>query len=120
MPFQNDSDLMKKFNNRLSKIDCCDVSFGERKHRFYYALQDAIEVIKLGSCFNVLQDIPGLLSSCSVHQWAYLSLAVVLATAAMLSKETGVTVILVCAVYDVLRSKRAKTTVSWSETKYQF
>lgn len=44
----------------------------------------------------------------SLRVWACLLLSVVLAVAAMLSKETGVTVLGVCAAYDLLRSPLLK------------
>lgn len=44
-------------------------------------------------------------------KWTYMWLALMFAAASMLSKESGVTVLAVCAVYDVLRSRRVKVKV---------
>ena len=44
----------------------------------------------------------------SVKQWMYLGLCVVLALAAMLSKETGITVLGMCVVYDCIYSPTLK------------
>lgn len=40
--------------------------------------------------------------------WGYLLLSIALAVAAMLSKETGITVLAVCAAYDLLRTPLTK------------
>lgn len=54
----------------------------------------------------------------SVHEWGCLAACLGFAAAAMLSKETGVTILLVCAAYDVIRSSRICPGVSVQPTIY--
>lgn len=89
-------------------MNCC-----ESEYRLRDVLQMLFGVLKLGSCPSGLQDLPPcLMSRDTIQQWACLVTSVVLAAAAMLSKETGVTVLAVCAVYDVVRSRRVPVKVS--------
>lgn len=59
-----------------------------------------------GLCLSPLGVKSVNFSSSTVRQWGGLILCLLFAVAAMLSKETGITVLLICATYDLLRSSR--------------
>lgn len=59
-----------------------------------------------GSLVGVLREQLLLRGAASVQEWGCLGACLGFAAAAMLSKETGVTILLVCAAYDVIRSSR--------------
>lgn len=69
-------------------------------------------ILRLDSNSFRLRDIP--YSSNTSRQWVCLLFCLGFAAAAMLSKETGVTVLLVCAAYDVIMSSRLRPRVSIS------
>lgn len=61
---------------------------------------------KVGREVYAKQDVDAVPVGCwrkGVKVWGCLMLSIVLAVAAMLSKETGVTVLGVCAAYDLLK-----------------
>lgn len=58
------------------------------------------------SLVGTLREQLLLRGAASVHEWGCLGACLGFAAAAMLSKETGVTILLVCAAYDVIRSSR--------------
>lgn len=63
---------------------------------------------RMGRELCAKQELRGCCWWKGLEVWGFLVLSVVLAVAAMLSKETGVTVLGVCVVYDILRSPLLK------------
>ncbi len=51
-------------------------------------------------------------------RWRYLLLTIILTTIAMLCKEQGITVIAVCAVYEVCVRHKSTVAKEWLQTKY--
>lgn len=72
------TEMRKKWSRRIGKEFC--------------AKEESEDVIR-GCCWKK-----------SLEMWVYLVISILFAVAAMLSKETGVTVLGVCAAYDVLKA----------------
>ena len=73
-------------------------------YRRYAALRSAITTFKVvyGANNNVAPPLLGL------RKWAWLAATLLMAAASMLTKEHGVTVLAVCAVYDLLVHSKVK------------
>lgn len=82
---------------------CCDAGCHRRTYRLGSAVRTVFAALGLGTCSSDLDGLPGgVTECCAVREWACLAAAVTMAAASMLAKETGLTVLAVCAVYDVL------------------
>jgi len=82
---------------------CCDAGCHWKTYRLGSAVRTVFAALGLGTCSSDLDGLPGAVTECcAVREWACLAAAVTMAAASMLAKETGVTVLAVCAVYDIL------------------
>lgn len=87
-----------------TRMKCCQELVHQEKCFLIETVHELFGFLRLGSIPIGLKDLP--YSSTTARQWACLTFCLGFAAAAMLSKETGVTVLLVCAAYDVIRSLR--------------
>lgn len=109
----NNPDVTDNSNNKFAstakvlRYKCCSAEYHTRTYRLGSMLKKLFELLKLGnSCTSEFEGIPRKVSECSeVREWACLFATLALATAAMLSKETGITVLGVCVAYDFIKSK---------------
>ncbi|KAG8245340.1 Protein O-mannosyl-transferase tmtc2 [Homalodisca vitripennis] len=99
---RNAKSKMKSFTSK-TKMKCCQES-ENGSCLLVDNIQDLLGYLRLTSSSFGLKDLP--YSSSIARQWVCLAVCLGFAAAAMLSKETGVTVLLVCAAYDVIRSSR--------------
>lgn len=83
---------------------CCGAGCHRRTYRLGSAVRTVFAALGLGTCTSDLDGLPagGVTECCAVREWACLAAAVAMAAASMLSKETGLSVLAVCGVYDVL------------------
>lgn len=93
-----------------TKMKCCQGLVDKDKCFLIETIHELFGFLRLGSIPIGLKDLP--YSSTTARQWACLTFCLGFSAAAMLSKETGVTVLLVCAAYDVIRSLRVWPGVS--------
>ncbi|XP_060851447.1 protein O-mannosyl-transferase TMTC2-like [Rhopalosiphum padi] len=85
------------------RVVCCDAGCHRRTYRLGSAVRTVFAALGLGTCSSDLDGLPGgVTECCAVREWACLAATVLMAAASMLAKETGLTVLAVCAVYDVL------------------
>lgn len=92
-------------NRRAAAVTvCCGAGCHRRTYRLGSAVRTVFAALGLGTCTSDLDGLPagGVTECCAVREWACLAAAVAMAAASMLSKETGLTVLAVCGVYDVL------------------
>ncbi|XP_054262130.1 protein O-mannosyl-transferase TMTC2 [Macrosteles quadrilineatus] len=87
-------------SNKINKF--CEV---QTSTKCLLVFNEVLGYLRLCSSPFGLKHLP--YSSTAARQCACLALCLVFAAMAMLSKETGLTVLLVCAIYDVIRSARA-------------
>lgn len=85
------------------RVVCCDAGCHRRTYRLGSAVRTVFAALGLGTCSSDLDGLPGgVTECCAVREWACLAATVLMAAASMLAKETGLTVLAVCAVYDML------------------
>lgn len=88
-------------SNKNSAKCCQEV---QSSTKCFLVVHEVLGYLRLSSSPFGLKHLP--YSSTAARQCACLALCLVFAAMAMLSKETGLTVLLVCAIYDVIRSAR--------------
>lgn len=83
---------------------CCDAGCHRKTYRLGSAVRTVFAALRLGTCSSDLDGLPAgcVTECCAVREWACLAATVIMAAASMLAKETGITVLAVCAVYDLL------------------
>ncbi|XP_065216736.1 protein O-mannosyl-transferase TMTC2-like [Planococcus citri] len=86
-----------KFNNTECNSKVC---------RLESLLKKICQFLKLNIYLSEMEALSGyVVKSNFIKEWSLLAVSLVLATMAMLSKETGVTVLAVCAAYDLVKTR---------------
>lgn len=94
------------------RVVCCDAGCHRKTYRLGSAVRTVFAALGLGTCSSDLDGLPGgVTECCAVREWACLVATVVMAAASMLAKETGLTVLAVCAVYDILFANKSPNKV---------
>lgn len=92
---------------------CCDAGCHRKTYRLGSAVRTVFAALGLGTCSSDLDGLPGgVTECCAVREWACLAATVTMAAASMLAKETGLTVLAVCAAYDILFACKSNNKVS--------
>lgn len=85
-----------KFNTECNSKVC----------RLESLLKKICQFLKINIYLSEMEALSGyIVKSNGIKEWSLLGVSVVLATMAMLSKETGVTVLAVCAAYDLVKTR---------------
>ncbi|XP_050524202.1 protein O-mannosyl-transferase TMTC2-like isoform X2 [Daktulosphaira vitifoliae] len=82
---------------------CCGAGCHRKTYRLRSAVGTVFAALGLGTCSSDLDGLPGAVTECcAVREWACLIATILMAASSMLAKETGLTVLAVCAAYDLL------------------